>query len=237
VPLLADAWVAAARARRRLQRARGAEPPGPEELVRRVAPGRTFADVGALWGVHGRLSFVAEEAGVTRVTALDVIPATPEFTAERERRGSAVRLVQGDLHDAATLEAVGVHDVVWCAGVLYHAPHPLLTLERLHAITGETLVLSTATIPEIPGLRQAALFLPRLGPRDRRALARAYPGTPVGLATPFTPEQGYANWWWALTPSAVRAMLAATGFEVVETLARPFSTTVLSRRAADMPTS
>ncbi|HEX2086030.1 MAG TPA: class I SAM-dependent methyltransferase, partial [Solirubrobacteraceae bacterium] len=108
-----------------------------EQLVARHAPGASFADVGCMWKVHGAIAFAAERAGATRVTAVDVMPPTPQF--EERRRRSNVRFVQGDLHDPATMEEVGEHDVVWCAGVLYHAPHPLLTLERLRAITTRTL--------------------------------------------------------------------------------------------------
>ena len=62
------------------------------------------------------------------VTGVDVMAPTAPFSAELERRGSKVRFVQGDLHEPAIVERIGRHDVVWCSGVLYHAPHPLLTL-------------------------------------------------------------------------------------------------------------
>src|SRR4051794_19232562 len=114
--------------------------PPREELISRFAGGRSFLDVGCMWSVHGALCFFAEEAGATEVTGLDVMAATPEFEAERERRGSGVRFVQGDVHDAGVVEP---HDVVWCSGVLYHVPNPLLTLERLRALTRETLLLAT----------------------------------------------------------------------------------------------
>ena len=73
---------------------------------------------------------------------------TPEFL---ERQGD-VRFVQGDLHDPGVAEP---HDVVWCSGVLYHAPHPLLTLERLHALTTETLLLATETIQAAAAARSS----------------------------------------------------------------------------------
>ena len=170
-----------------------------EQLVAQHAPGASFADVGAMWKVHGAIAFAAESAGATKVTALDVMPASPEFE-ERRARGSKVRFVQGDLHDAATMDDVGVHAVVWCSGVLYHAPHPLLTLERLRAITGRTLLLATEVLP-LPG--RFAAFAPA---------SWMHPGRPM----PFDPRKGYAPWWWLPTPGAVRAMLAATGFTVRE---------------------
>src|SRR5215212_3277433 len=118
----------AARARRR----RASDAPDREDVVRRHAAGRSFADVGCMWKVNGRIAFVAEEAGATNVTGVDVMAPTPEYEAEHERRGSGVRFVQGDLHDPALVDQVGRHDVVWCSGVLYHSPNPMLTLQRLH---------------------------------------------------------------------------------------------------------
>ena len=170
-----------------------------EQLVAQHARGASFADVGAMWKVHGAIAFAAEAAGATSVTAVDVMPASAEFEARRAQ-GSKVRFVLGDLHDPATMEEVGVHDVVWCSGVLYHAPHPLLTLERLRAITGRTLLLATEVLP-LPG--RFAAFAPAKW---------MHPGRPM----PFDPAKGYAPWWWLPTPGAVRAMLSATGFAVAE---------------------
>jgi methyltransferase family protein len=209
VPVLARAWLAAARARRRARR-RGQGPPPREALVARFAAGRSFADVGCMWNVDGAIAFAAEAAGATAVTGVDVMEATPAFEAERARRGSAVRFVRGDLHDPAVVREVGVHDVVWCSGLLYHAPHPLLTLDRLRELTGETLLLATESLPEVPGLRGACVFYPGA---DRAAFAA--PGR-VGLESPFDAARGYENWWWGITPSALRGMLGAAGFEVAE---------------------
>ena len=209
MPALTRAWLAAARARRRLARRRHG-PPAREALVGRFAPGRSFADVGAMWGVDGAVAFAAEAAGATAVTAVDVMDATPAYRAEHARRGSSVRFVRGDLHDESTLAAVGTHDVVWCSGLLYHAPHPVLTLERLRALTAETLLLATEALPEVPGLRGACVFYPGA---ERAPFAA--PGR-VGLEAPFDPARGYENWWWGITPSALRGMLGAAGLEVVE---------------------
>jgi hypothetical protein len=95
---------------------------------------------------------------------------------------------------------VGPHDVVWCSGVLYHAPHPLLTLERLRSITQRTLLLATEVLP-LPG--RFAAFAPH---------RRMHPAHPP----PFDPAKGYGNWFWLPTPGAVRAMLRASGFAVTE---------------------
>lgn len=199
--------------RRRLARAA----PPREDLVARHAAGRSFADIGCMWSVDGALAFAAEEAGATQVTGMDVMAPTPAFEAEHARRRSAVRFVRGDLHDEAALARVGVHDVVWCSGVLYHAPHPLLTLERLRSITGSTLILATETVGEVRGRPQAMIFAPA-------------PGSHPAHTEPFDPAKAYGNWWWGLTRSAVVAMVEAAGFAVAEQHATRHHLTVVARK-------
>ena len=192
-----------------------------------AAPSPTSAACGTS---NGALAFAAEESGAAAVTGLDVMAPTPEYEAEHARRGSAVRFVRGDLHDPATIAAVGPHQVVWCSGVLYHAPNPLLTLERLRSITAELLILATETIPEVPGLAQACVFYPGLGPEDRAAHAAARPGAPaLGVTTPFTREQSFGAWWWGISASALRGMLIASGFELLHEYGGPLHRTVLAR--------
>lgn len=227
--MLTRAWLAAARGRRRLDRALGRRPPR-EELVVAHARGKTFADIGCMWGVDGAIAFAAEAAGATAVTGLDLMPASAEFQRAHIERRSRVRFVQGDLHDAETVATVGVHDVVWCSGVIYHAPHPLLTLERLRAITGELLILSSETIPEVPGVSQACVFLPGLSERDRRSYAAARGGrAQEGVTSKFDPQSEYGNWYWGISASALAGMAAASGFLPIEIVADPFHATILAR--------
>lgn len=224
---LADLWMLHARLRQR--RAWKRDPPR-EELIVRFARGRSFADVGAMWNVHGALAFLAEDSGATDVTAVDIMAPTPEFEAGHARRKSRVRFVGGDVHDAAVVQEVGPHQVVWCSGVLYHAPNPVLTLERLRAITGEFLILATETLPEVPGVAGACVFLPGLPKRDRRVHAAARPGAgALGVDSPFDRRQSYGAWWWGLSRSAVHGMLGAGGFEVLEEYGGPLHATIVAR--------
>jgi hypothetical protein len=182
-----------------------------------------------MWGVSGRIAFEAEASGATAVTGLDVMAPTAEYEAEHARRNSHVRFVRGDLHDAAAIREVGPHQVVWCSGVLYHAPNPLLTLERLREITEEHLILATETIPEVPGLRQACVFFPGLDDRQRAAHQSARPGAmALGVSNEFSAEQGYGAWWWGLSRSAVHGMLRASGFAIAEETGGPLHITVIA---------
>lgn len=230
---LARAWSTAARVQRKL----GPEQPPREELVKRFAKGKSFADIGCMWGIDGAIAFAAEDAGATDVVGVDVMPASEAFESERAHRGSRMRFIQGDLHDQAVMARVGPHDVVWCSGVIYHAPHPLLTLERLRQITSETLILASETIPEVPGLRQACVFLPGLAEADRKAHAAARPGrTVLGVSEPFDRTQSYGAWWWGLSASALVAMVTAAGFDVVEQQGDALHLTIVATPArADDP--
>jgi SAM-dependent methyltransferase len=228
MPALARAVVLAGRIRRRIARTQPSEA-GDIRLVREYAPGRSFVDVGCMWNIHGAIAFAAEEAGATAVTGVDVMAATPEYQAEHTRRESKMRFLCGDLHDPSTIEAVGVHDVVWCAGVLYHAAHPVLMLQRLRELTGELLILSTATLPEFPGVRGACILYPALDDRERRDYLPAGSGERLAITSPFDHNQWYGNWWWGITPSALRGLLRVAGFEVVEVSNGSFRRTAVCR--------
>lgn len=220
----------AARARRRAASARSV-PVDREQVARREAAGRTFCDVGCIWKVDGRIAFLAEEAGATAVTGVDVSPPSARFEAERERRGSQVRFVQGDLHEEAVIAEVGPHQVVWCTGVLYHSPYPLLTLARLRAITTERLILQTMTIPELPGVRQGMVLYPGLDDSERRLYDLWDEAARASIAerVPLSDERAFAPWWWGITRSSLRSMLQSAGFEPEQEWGDPFSVHVIAR--------
>lgn len=186
------------------------------EYIRRHAPGRSFADIGCMWGVNGEYAFLAEEAGATSVKAVDVFGPTPEFEEKRLARNSRVEFILGDLARADTIARIGTADVVFCAGVLYHHPSPFDLLVALRQICRETLILRTSTIPEVPGLPNAAVYFPMLDARGRELwnLKRLGLLHQAGISNEFQPSEGYGNWFWGLTPSCLESLLATAGFRV-----------------------
>lgn len=202
--------------------------------VRRHAPGGSFADIGCMWGVNGAYAFLAEEAGATEVKGVDVFGPTPEFEEEHRRRHSRVSFVLGDILRPDALAAVGVVDTVLCAGVLYHLPNPFDLLVALRRICRTTLILRTSTIPEVDGLPQAAVYYPMLDAPARKLWNLRSLGlmTQVGITNEFQPSEGYGNWFWGLTPSAVEAMLATAGFRVDFRAYEAFAHTVVCTAVA-----
>ena len=198
------------------------------DVIREHARGRSFADIGCMWRVNGRWSFFAEECGATRVTAHDIVPPTEEFDRERARRRSSVAFVQGDINDDETVRRIGVHDVLFFSGVLFHCPNPLWTLSKLRALCGQTLILNTMSVPEMPGLRNALVFYPFLDASQRRIWDIGI-GRQTAITTPFSPEAGCSNWLWGFTPSCLASLLSYSGFSVVYRRVRPFHSLFVAR--------
>ena len=248
--LIGRVWSKAARARRRFGDSEDWEQ-GRLDWVRANAPGKSFADIGGMFKYVGDIAFLAEESGATEVTMFDVgdpdiiCEGNPEwgwFDKKKADRGSNVRYVQGNLEDPAAVEQIGVHDIVFFSGVLYHTPNPVLQLMQLRAITGELAFISTLTIPEVPGFPQACVFYPYLDEDARRPYANGYWWAndllAVGPPMDERPMYGYGNCWWGITRSALLAMLRSARFEVVRERKmelRPFVTELVVRPVAAHP--
>ena len=219
-------------------RAKQGEIPGSydrlPEYIRNHAGGRSFADIGCMWGVNGEYSFIAEDAGATAITAVDVFGPTPEFEEKRLRRGSRVRFVLGDVTRASTLEEIGQVDVVFCAGVLYHHPSPFDLLVALRRLCRETLILRTSTIPEVRGLPNAAVYFPMLDEESRALWNLSSLGLrhQAGITNEFQPQEGYGNWFWGLTPSCLESLLKTAGFRVEFRATEAFAQTMVCAAVA-----
>jgi hypothetical protein len=198
-------------------------------LIREHAPGRSFVDIGCMWGVDGEYAFVAEEAGAAPVRAVDVFGPTPAYEKKHKARGSKVEFILGDASHPDTIERLGVMDVVFCAGVLYHHPSPFDLLVALRRVCRQLLILRTSTIPEIKGLPNAAVYFPMLRDADRRLWDLSSLGLlrQVGISDPFNQEAGYGNWFWGLSPSCLQSLLKTAGFDPVWRATEAFAQTVL----------
>jgi hypothetical protein len=209
-------------------------------LTEAVSGGRSFVDIGGLWGVVNEQVTVAAAGGAHPLAMVDAAPTDDAdwlWTAFAERCDEHglddVRTISADLHDPGFAETVGVYDVVHCSGVLYHSPHPLFVVQQLRAVTRRTLLLGTATLPDevttaagrltvAPG---SALFVPALSASHRAILgewltevgANEAMGVNYPLRTAWEPTDCSA-WWWFFTCEFVESLLSLSGFRV-ETVA------------------
>src|ERR1043166_7665281 len=197
--------------------------------IARVVPGKTFAEVGGLWGtVHEKIS-VAHGRGATALTMVDITPESGELwtkfrTRMAEMAIGEVRCLSRDICHLTSRDVLEPFDVVHCSGVLYHHPNPLVMLAALRRITREHLVLTSAVTQsvienengryEIPP--SGVIFVPALDDRERAIMKNYWQShgvTALGLTErcDFNIES-FAPWWWLPTPTTMTAMCRAAGF-------------------------
>jgi len=199
------------------------------EYIRKYAPGKSFVDIGCMWGVNGEYAFIAEEAGAIAVKGVDIFGPTPEFETKKREYSSSMEFILGDASHPDTIAKVGLTDIVFCTGVLYHHPSPFDLLVALRRMCAEKLILRTSTIPEIHGLPNAAVYYPMIKPKERKLwnLSELGVSHQAGISDDFNPEEGYGNWFWGLTPSCVTSLLKTAGFRIEHRVSEAFSQTFI----------
>jgi hypothetical protein len=211
-----------------------------DDFIRSVAKGRSFLEVGGLWGEVNEKATVAFAAGATGIGALDIWRADSEWWERfRQRCAGAglppVREVIGSIDNPAVVDEIGVYDVVHCAGVIYHCPNPFLTISHLRRMCGEYLLLTTAVMPPVIENEHGrlelgpdqAILVPTISDRHRRIadtyMTAAYGGGAYGVNSPIDGwffsggEPNYGPWWWLWTAEYMQRLLSVCGFEVVRT--------------------
>ena len=176
----------------------------PQDLT-----GISVLDIGA-W--DGFFSFEAERRGATRILATDDFcwggdgwGTKAGFHLAHRALGSKVESKEIGVLDLSP-ETVGVFDLVFFLGVLYHMRHPLLALERVASVTGRHLILETGV--------DMAWF--------RKPLIAFYPGAEAA---------GDPTNWCGPNPAAVVAMLKVVGFRRVQVVDRLAPLRALARSA------
>jgi SAM-dependent methyltransferase len=202
-----------------------------DEFLSQVVHGKSFADVGGLWGTVNEKVSVAQQHGATALTMIDVLPSTDEewrlFEVRRRDLGlPPVNCISADVVSLVESNSCPQFDVVHCSGVLYHMPDPLRFLEALRKITREYLILgsvvSATKVESAEGVlhlpKAAALFIPALRERERSILTsywrRLVGDQAVGLTgrEPSWRLDDFSPWWWLPTVDAFKAMCTVTGF-------------------------
>jgi hypothetical protein len=205
----------------------------PRDLfIARVASGKSFVEVGGLWGTVAEKVSVAHKAGASHVAMFDVTPEGEELWTKfhHRLREQGVPSCECYVGDIAAYRGRR-YDVTHCAGVLYHHPNPMEIITGLRRMTAGHLVLTSCitqtTIENAEGRMEVpesgVLFIPALTDRERRILT-AYWSTFGVQAEGITNPCGYrlsevnatdmGPWWFLPTAQAMRSMVRVCGFEV-----------------------
>ncbi|MEO0386934.1 MAG: hypothetical protein AAF281_05310 [Pseudomonadota bacterium] len=235
------------------------EPLDKTDALSQVVAGKSFVDIGGLWGTKGEMVTRMMKAGAKSATMADMqdenSPLWPAFDKHCEQMGVSgygKKIVNICAPDAP--QQLGKFDVVHCTGVMYHVPDVLQFLGNLTAVTGEYLFLGSSTLP--PRIKNAegmletapdqAVFIPNLTQRTRRIIVAYYeeiygrmdaPFNAGGLTNdaPFFDAEGRPNfgpWWWLFTGGFMMRALSAHGFDIVAHGPNPmrFGYLMLARR-------
>jgi hypothetical protein len=207
-------------------------------IIGGLVRGRSFAEVGGLWGAVNEKTTVAHQAGASDLCQIDIWPSHSEwwekFRAKCDDLGlPSVREVIGSIDSRKTLDLVGSYEIVHCSGVIYHCPNPLLTISNLRSITKQTLIVAVAVMPNhIKNERgsvdisdEAAICIPCIDERSRMVMdlytKEKYGGNAWGLNDKISTwyfsdnSPNYGPWWWLWTAEYFKRLLSCSGFDVV----------------------
>lgn len=214
------------------------------EWMSRIVPGKTFTDIGGLWGTIGERVSMAAKHNPASLTMIDTTPDESLWDAFRKRlkdKGideKTVRQIRADVEAPGFAQKAGKYDVVYCSGLLYHSPNPMHFLWPLSDVVGEYLIFGSIVLADrfrgllgLPYGMPLSVFVAALDDVQRKFVADAYKfhdSTPaVGISHPVTtwvcntPREGgllhnTAPFWWLYCPVTVASMLNLAGFDVLD---------------------
>ena len=202
-----------------------------DTYISQVVAGKSFADVGGLWGTVNEKVSVAHAHGARTLTMIDVSPQDSALWTQFDERRQGlhvpdVECVSGDVLALAETASCPQFDVVHCSGVLYHMPEPVRFLCALRKMTRKALILTSAItatrvkskkgVLDIP--EAAMLCIPALHGREREIIQSYWydivGDSAFGLTQdiPAWDTEDFGPWWWLPTAEALRAMCESTGF-------------------------
>ena len=208
-------------------------------------PGKTFADVGGLWGIEAETVSLAMKHGASEGTLIDAWAGDAEadlmwdrLRALWKRKNVEGKCVVADLEADWYPTVAGTYDNVFCCGVLYHVPNILNVVKNLASSAKERLFIVTQTIPNnfensagklvVPDSQ--ALFVPSLTEQQKKILKVYYDShkydvshinskLPLGY-DPFIKPDGSFNYgpsWWLPTRGWLMRILNMFGMHVEAT--------------------
>jgi SAM-dependent methyltransferase len=205
--------------------------------LREIVLGKTFADIGGLWGTKNEMVSTALKAGCGKATMVDIAPLDNSMWTDLEQHLTQLGCtdyskIQADAAAPDLAATIGQFDVVHCSGVLYHLPDPHALLRNLHSVTKDWLILTSMTVPEVISNEVGTIdlsgggawYMPALDDRRIEIMRSYFAGVGIAFETvvsgsEFVPQLpdgtfNYAPWWWFFTPRVVGAMLSACNFHV-----------------------
>jgi hypothetical protein len=205
-----------------------------DEWICHLSPGKSFVDVGALWNTVNEKVSLAAKAGASKISIADIQPTDNEWWQKMDEHLAAHGIneyskIVADAVAPNAPELIGVHDVVYCSGIIYHLANPILLLEQLRKCTLEHLILGSMVIPETletpEGIWDAtcsAIFVPSLSGELRKIVESHFTRLGLNIAGITKPppvrwlSSEVTPWWWLMSPPILHHMVEAASFRIID---------------------
>ncbi len=215
------------------------------KAIGELVEGRSFIDVGGLWGTKQEMVTHAALKGASRAVMSDAMLFSSEWWGKFEERCAerGVTNYEKIVHDITrrdTFERLGRFDVVHCTGVLYHVPDVISTLANLVAITNEYLYFGSQVVPKEITNSEGTLIVEDDCPlcvawasdEKLRIVKKHYEEMGVTRGVVGVTEEAeffcgdaltakFGPWWWLLTKENMLRLAALFNLEIVHELSAP----------------
>ena len=100
-----------------------------DRWIATLSAGKSFMDVGGLWGTRNEKVSVALLAGARQATMADIAPLDHQLWRDFDEHCKQLGVTgyactRLDVVEPPTDYSALVHDVVHCSGIIYHVPDP-----------------------------------------------------------------------------------------------------------------
>jgi len=213
----------------------------PDMWIEDLVKNKTFIDVGGVAYTCNEKISIAHESGAKDLTMLDIAGLYDKSKIDADDGAWLAfhqRMKEKKIENYHSIKAnidnvhLGIYDLVYCNGVIYHTPNPLYTLKKISNITKKYLILGTTRIPErieiegniLESQPSSCLFVPNLNLFQKEILSkffisqgdhRIFHG--INKEVEWSYDQCNA-WWNVMTDGFVEGMLKTLGFQILETL-------------------
>lgn len=202
-----------------------------------LVPGKSFMDIGGLWGTLNEKVSVALRAGAAHATMADIAPLDHSLWRDFDARCMQLGVngydkIQLDIVEPGPATSSLRADVVHCSGIIYHLPDPFRMLTNLRRLTGSHLVLTSMVVPEtirnqagtLTFPPDTATFVPALTEATRAVVGEHFrnAGISIGAITQPLEEAwlwpdgspNFGPWWWLMSPAFLRSLVESAGFVI-----------------------
>jgi hypothetical protein len=205
------------------------------KLIREHAAGKSYIDIGGLWGTKGETVTTAIAGGASRATMADFQPLGNEwwerFDAYAAEQGvTEYGRQQIDICRPEAPAALGTYDIVHCAGLMYHVPDLFSFIGNLCAVANEYLLLSSVVMPDVVSNEKGTIefgpdvsyLTPVLSDANREIVLEFLRSNSIHASGLTNDEPFFEGtraktgpWWWLFSGEFMARVVAMHGLEIL----------------------